>query len=235
MIETISAWSISRLFVFESCRHRAYLQYLVKSAVPDLEDNHPMIRGRRIHEEVEHYINGATEDFPSSGKKLKELLNDCRDAYRDGVAVVEEQWGFDRNWEPVGWFADDVWLRMATDCTVSFDRDSANIFDWKTGKSFGNEVKYMQQMQLYAIGAFMREPELEYADVTLGFLDDGKTRTKSFERGAKLNKLITRFEERGRRMTECTDFRPNPNAMNCKYCPFGPTGTKACMYGVEPL
>ncbi len=123
---------------------------------------------------------------------------------------------------------------MSKDVSI-FTSDTAEVYDWKTGKSFGNEVKYMQQMQLYAIGGFMREPDLQYIDVTLGFLDDGKTRTKNFERGAKTNKLITRFTERGNRMTNCVDFRPNPSAMNCRWCPFGPGGTGACQYGVEPI
>ena len=93
----------------------------------------------------------------------------------------------------------------------------------------------MQQMQLYACGAFLLHPEINYIDVSLGFLDDGKLRTRSFERGTKINILIARFTERGNRMTNCVDFTPNPSVVNCKYCPFGPSGTKACMYGVEAL
>lgn len=195
-----------------------------------------MLRGRRIHDEVEAYISGKTEDFPSSGKKLKDVLDYCRDEYAAGNASAEEQWGFDEAWSPVGWFDAAVWLRMATDCTVTTDPDAAIIFDWKTGKSFGNEVKYMQQMQLYACGAFMREPELNYIDVKLGFLDDGKVREKNFQRGPKVNKLVTRFTERGNHMTNCVDFRPKPNTVNCKYCPFGPdNGTGACVHGVSSL
>jgi len=235
MAETITAWSISRLLEYEACPHRAYLRHVVKSPQPELAADHPMIRGRRIHTEVEEYINGKSEDFPSSGKKLKETLDRCKAEYVWGNATVEEQWGFDRSWGPVGWFDSNVWLRMATDCTVSHDPSESEIFDWKTGKSFGNEVKYMQQMQLYACGAFMLNPELEYLDVTLGFLDDGKTRTKSFERGRKIVKLIQRFTDRGNHMIDCVDFRPKPSTMNCKYCPFGPTGTGACAYGVSPI
>lgn len=193
-----------------------------------------MMRGKRIHKEVEQYINGVSDDFPSSGKKLKGLLDYCKAAFSEGVATVEEQWAFDADWNSTDWFGDTVWLRAASDCIIIRD-DAAEIFDWKTGKSFGNEVKYMQQMQLYAVCAFMLHSQLEYVDVTLGFLDDGKTRTKSFERGTKINKLITKFTERGNRMTNCVDFRPRPSAMNCKWCPFGPTGTNACMYGVSPL
>jgi len=234
LIETISAWSISRLFEFEKCRHLSYLRHIAKSVLPDLPADHPMLRGSRIHKEVEEYINGATKDFPSSGKKLKALLDYCKQAFTEGTASVEEKWGFNSDWGPVGWFDSTVWLRAATDCAIIIN-DTASIYDWKTGKSFGNEVKYMQQMQIYAVCTFMLYSEVNYIDVTLGFLDDGKTRVKTFERGPKINKLIARFTERGNAMTNCVDFRPNPSVMSCKYCPFGPGGTKACMYGVEPL
>ena len=234
-LATIDAWSISGLLEFEQCPHRAYLKRIVRSPQPELEDNHPMVRGRRVHDECESYITGQTDAFPSTGKKLKAVLEYCRERYAEGNASAEQKWGFKEDWSATGWFDSGVWCRMATDCTVIID-DTAEIYDWKTGKSFGNEVKYMQQMQLYAIGAFMLYPDLEFIDVKLGFLDDGKVRTKDFQRGPKLNKLISRFTERGNRMTNCVDFRPKPSAHNCKYCPFGPeTGTGACLFGVSSL
>lgn len=90
-------------------------------------------------------------------------------------------------------------------------------------------------MQLYAVVAFMLHPELEVVDVILGFLDDGTRRTKVFTRGKKITMLVARFTERALKMTTCIDFRPKPNIVNCKYCPFGPQGTNLCIYGVEPL
>jgi RecB family exonuclease len=231
----ITAWSISRLFDFEACPHRSYLRIIAKAPTPQFDESHPMVRGRRIHEEVELYISGRSDKFPSSGKKLETVLEFCKEQHAQGRATCEEKWGFTNEWAICDWFDSSVWLRMATDCYISINDDEAIIYDWKTGKSIGNEVKYMQQMQLYAVGAFMRYPELEHVDVKLGFLDDGKVREKSYQRDHKINTLIFRFTERASRMTSCVDFRPKPNATNCKWCPFGPSGTKACIYGVEPL
>jgi hypothetical protein len=232
-IKTLSAWSVSRLLEFEQCPHRSYLSHIVKSPQLELDDSHPMVRGSRIHKEVEEFINGTTEEFPSSGKKLKAYIEECREQYAAGNAGVEDQWGFDSDWNTTGWFDANIWLRMALDYFVK-EGNSGGITDWKTGKSFGNEVRIMQQMQLYAIGAFMRDPELEFIDVSVGFLDDGKLRTKNFARGTKITALVSKFTERGNRMTGCVDFRPKPNVGNCRYCPFGPTnGTGACLFGVE--
>ena len=229
-------WSFSRLMDYEQCPYRFYLKVVAKAEQPELSDDHPMVRGRRIHEEVEHYISLQTDAFPSSGKKLQELLTECRNRFDHGSATVEEKWGFTTDWAPVGWWEDGVWCRMATDYHERVDTDAEIIIDWKTGKSFGNEVKYMQQMQLYSVGAFMRNPHLEFLDVKLAFLDDGKVRIKSFERGDKINKLVARFTERAMRLSNTVDFRPKPSLMNCKYCPFGSQfGTGACIYAAEPL
>jgi len=235
MIKTIDAWSLSRLLEFEQCHHRAYLKHIVKSPQPELTDNHPMVRGRRVHDEAEAYITGKSDDFPSTGTKLKDVIDYCREQYAAGNASAEDKWGFDVDWNITGWMDSNVWLRLATDAAI-FNADTAEIYDWKTGKSFGNEVKYMQQMQLYSIGAFMRFPELNYIDTRLAFLDDGTIREKHFQRGPKTNALIARFTERANRMTNCVDFRPSPNAANCCYCPFGPqNGTGSCLFGVSGL
>jgi hypothetical protein len=220
---------------YEQCPYRFYLKVIDKAEQPEIPDDHPMIRGRRIHEEVEHYIAHQTEDFPSSGKKLAAIIDNCRDRHAAGVATVEEKWGFTQDWSPVGWWEEGVWCRMATDYHESYDPTTEEIIDWKTGKSFGNEVKYMQQMQLYAVGAFMRNMDLTDLKVSLGFLDDGKVRTKHFERGPKINKLVAKFTERGMRIKDTIDFKPKPTLMNCKYCPFGVNGTKACIYAAEGL
>lgn len=235
MTDRITAWSISRLFDFESCPHRLYLRYIAKAEMPEFPADHPLTRGLRIHKEVEQYINGASDEFPSSGKKLQDEIEFCKEQYQAGSASVEEQWGFDEDWNVTGWWDDNVWLRVATDCYVSIGADEGVIYDWKTGKSFGNEVKYTQQGQLYACGAFMRDSGLECVSVNFGFLDDGKLRVKHYERGPKINKLISKFTERGTRLTSCVDFRPKPNVLNCKFCPFGPSNTGACIYGAEPL
>ena len=203
--------------------------------MPEFEENHPMIRGRLVHTQIEEYICGSEEEFPAVAKRLKETIDFCKDMYQQGKATAEDQWGFDEDWNSVGWFDDKVWFRCATDAFVTPDDSSAIIYDWKTGKSFGNEVKYMQQMQVYAVAAFMRYPNLELIDVHLGFVDDSKIRTKTFKRGKKITRLLSSFTGRAKNMTDAHVFKPKANMMNCKWCPFGPSGTNVCIHGVEPL
>ena len=96
-MKTIDAWSISRLLEFEQCPHRSYLKIIAKSPQPELSDDHPMIRGRRVHDEAEAYITGKSEAFPSAGKKLEAVIDYCRERYAEGKATAEDKWGFDAN------------------------------------------------------------------------------------------------------------------------------------------
>lgn len=232
----VNAWSFYRLLDYEACPYRTYLKIVQKAEMPEFDEKHPIVRGRRVHEEIENYIRGGEEGMPKAAQRCVEIVEYCREAYDMGRAACEEQWGFTEHWEPTGYFDEDVWLRLVIDCAVYEDNDSAVMIDWKTGKSYGNEVKYMQQAQLYACGLFMRHPEINYVDTRFVFLDEGKERIKAFERDKKMMKLLGKFTERAKRLTSAIDFRPKPNARNCRFCPFGTeNGTGACAYAVEKL
>ena len=45
--------------------------------------------------------------------------------------------------------------------------------DYKTGKRRGNEIKHTDQGIVYVIGAMMRYPEIEYAQVEFWYTDEG--------------------------------------------------------------
>lgn len=231
----ISAWSFNRLMDFETCPYRSYLDIIERSPGPELPDNHPMLRGSEIHELIDQYIKG--EGKPDKVfKSLQETIDFCREHYAEGTARSEERWAFDNTWGVLDdWMHDQVWVRIVADCLVHLDERTALIYDWKTGKSWGNEVKHTQQGQLYAIAAFYKFPMLDTIDVAMGYVDEGKCKPKTYQRDAKFFRLASRWHDRGLRMTEATTFPPKPNAMNCRYCKFGPSGTGACIYGVEPL
>jgi hypothetical protein len=234
----VTAWSFSRLLDFESCAYRVFLASVLRAARPDYPAKHPLVIGQKMHEDAEHYIRGAGDHVPKSLIKSAAELMFCRDMYEQGKATVEEDWGFDSEWAAVGWMDPNIWLRVKCDVTVRLDQTSLLIIDWKSGKSSGSEVRQMQQAQLYAISAFMKYPEVTDLSVTFAFFKDGKTwpeRSSANYTRAKSPKYVKRWTERATVLTNCTDFRPEPNRMNCKYCPYGPneSGTGQCAFGVE--
>jgi RecB family exonuclease len=229
----VRSWSFSRLLDFESCPYRTYLRYVLKSPEPEPDETSPLVRGTRIHSEAEAYLRGTgelTRDLQRP--KIVEHLDFCKENFEAGTAHVEEDWAFSKEWEITGWTSEDTWLRLKLDACVQLGEDFVQITDWKTGKSMGKEVRNMQQAQIYAVGVFMRQPKIQYVEPIFAYTDENKLMELKALHRKDVPRYIQRFTERANKLTSCTDFRAKPNRMNCRWCPFGPTGTEACVHGV---
>lgn len=223
----INSWSFSSLLSYEACPYRFYLK-LSGAEVPEREP----IRGEVVHEEAERYVRGELDALPRSLRKFAEQFEKDRELYAAGKLVLEEPWGFDRELKPCDWNAPEVWLRMKLDQFIRIDDHAAKVVDLKTGKSMGNEIKHVQQGQLYMIGSFMRYPELEVVETEFRYLDEGKSKKRSYTRKNMLA-LLPRWLERAKRMTDDTVFKAKPNRINCRFCEYGINkGSKACHYAV---
>lgn len=100
-----------------------------------------------------------------------------------------------------------------------------------TGKRFGNEVKHAIQLQLYALCALIRHPELDQVTCELWYLDQNELASFVMKR-SQMSKYLKLFDNKGRKFTEDTSFKPNPNAESCKYCPYHPSKQGDCVHGV---
>lgn len=229
----VRSWSFSLLKDYEACPYRVYLARVERQPQPEPDDpNHPLVRGDRIHHEAEDYIRG-TGPLTKDLRKVESTLNELRFAFDDGQVEVEQKWGFDREWTPVEWDAGECWLRVICDVVRHMDNDTLEIVDWKTGKSFGNEVKHTQQRQLYAIAAFMRYPNATHVKARMLYTDEGKEKSNHYDR-SMLAQMQAQWDKRGGALTNALTFPPKPNRGNCKYCPFGiANGTGVCAYSVE--
>lgn len=232
----IPAWSYSRLQVFEQCPQRAYFAYIEKIPEPERElppgkTEHANDRGTRVHEAAELFVQQPVELIPELQTFKPELLR-LRDLYSEGKVSLEGNWGFNRQWEPVGFHSDDVWLRVKLDAFVRNSATHAVAIDYKTGKRWGNEIKHAEQMQLYVLSSFMRYPELNKIDVELWYTDLDELEHQEFTRGRAFS-LFPRFDQRGHAVTSETEFPARPNIHNCRFCPYHPTrGTGHCSVGV---
>lgn len=231
----ISNWSFSALQDYETCPYRIYLKRVEKAEQPNYDDDpaHPLTRGTRIHEEAEAFIRGAgpmTRDL----KKIETTLEELRDKFASGLVVVEELWRFDKEWNPVdNW--DDAWCIVKSDVTDHGQGPSIiEVTDWKTGKSFGNEVKHTQQLQLYAVAGFMKQPEAIAVIARLLYVDEGKTKERKYMRTA-LPMLLDGWHKRGEKLTNAIQFPAKANTMSCRWCPYGTqNGTGACAFAALP-
>lgn len=238
-LRTITAWSFSRLVEdYEPCHYKAYLLFVEKRPKPDRKDEKSeqmRLRGKVVHEGAEQFVRGERVDIVPELESRAQKLHEYRAYFEQGKAEVEQDWAFNQDWTPTGWFDADAWSRIKLDVFINFGAEGI-VDDWKTGKKFGNEVKHAQQGQLYGIGAFMRYPELEKVKVRFTYVDHPpKTDTEREYTRAVLMRMLPSWNSRGLAMTTATSFPAKPSKIACRFCPFGPNngGDRSCPSGVE--
>ena len=223
----VKTWSPTGLFQFEECEYRVYLKRYKKIKE---ESGEAAERGTKIHDLAENYVNGSIEELPAALKKFESRFELLKDDFEAGKVELEQDWGFTTQWEPtdVDYTDPGFWGIMKLDAFVREDNSSAIVIDHKTGRKFGNEYKHNRQGMMYAIGAFMRYPEVDFIRTEFWYLDKGEDLTNSYTRDQAMV-LLPRVTDKLAKLTSCLDFEPKPSMQACKWCPHGKSG--ACEYG----
>ena len=223
----IKSWSFSALRSYEECPYRFKLKSVGAPKPPYVEND-----GTRIHNEAEAFVKGESPLTPAL-KRFADSFEREKELYAEGKLVVESEWAFDAQWRICDWKS--AWLRVKTD---QFEHepgsDTATIRDLKSGKSWQKELEHAQQVQLYAIAAFMRYPELLMIDVRFRYLGEGKEPSRLYARDEKFDRLFDRWSARAEKMLSDDELRPKPNKSRCRFCDYGPNegGSNACEWGV---
>jgi CRISPR/Cas system-associated exonuclease Cas4 (RecB family) len=217
----VKYWSFSSLMEYETCPYRLFLK-VVKGL---RTEQHPKAaRGVEVHDALESYVKGETTEIHEAGAKhFGKVIEQFREKYAEGRISCEEEWAFNRKWEIVDWNAQDVWGKVIQDVFEHYPGETvAHIYDYKTGRKDGNELKHSQQALVYAISAFKRYPEIEYIESDFLYLDQATNNRlkKSYTRGY-IAPFIPRFEERVTRLTTDTDLIAKPSPGNCRWCSYG--------------
>lgn len=232
--QQIKTVSFSRMTDFEKCKYLAKLKYVDRIPEPERplppgKTEHANDRGTRVHEAGELYVKGGVELIPELAS-FKADFDELRQLYAEGAVTLEGEWAVNRDWTPVAWNSQDAWCRMKLDAFARTSPISARVIDYKTGKRIGNEVKHTEQGQIYQLATFMRFPELEHITVEFWYVDLGERDVKHYSRVQGMA-YFDKYHNRLSAVTDCLDFKPNPNAFSCKWCPYK---GNACEYGITP-
>lgn len=232
-MKTITSASYSRLIDFESCAYKAYLKHVDR--IPDPRPSTAADRGTAVHQACEDWMRdlpSQPHQPPIASKHFKNELNSLKESFIEGKASLEGEWAFDKDWKPTEWKTG--WFRLKADAVVHPTPTEAVVIDYKTGKRWGNELKHGEQLQLYSLAVFLREPEIQHVTAELWYFDQDDLASISISRKEGL-RYLRLFDNRARKMTNATTFPPNPNMFSCKYCPYKPEelgGTGHCARGV---
>lgn len=227
---SITSWSFSRYNIYKQCPFKAKLLFIDKLKEPGSE---AMDRGAEIHTLAEQYIKGKLARLPKELAEFKNEFTKLKKLYTRKVPamMVEDTWAFTKDWDETTW--DDwvgCWVRIKLDCAHEEEEGVLIVTDWKTGK-YREELipDYMEQLELYALGALLMMPHIHSVNVRLAFLDVPKMHPEPDEplifTQADLPKLKKLWEKRVKPMLADKKFAPRPND-KCRWCHFR-AGNKA--------
>jgi len=227
--------SFSRLELYSNCPRQyqyKYIDKLQEEPRPQQLDRHGNAklaaheRGSILHEAADDFINSRVDTLH---KELKNLAPELR-AAREIKSETPDRVSTEQKW-----YSNDMWIPCTPpekgegyhlitiiDLLIfdEYDPTSAQAIDFKSGKRYGNELKHQRQLQLYALAAFERYPELNSISAELWYIDLGLIHKQHYNR-AKILAQKNYWNSRINDMRDDTTYEPNANKSSCKFCAYG--------------
>ena len=224
----VPRWSASTLKTYDTCPHQVFLDKVKREP----QDEHPAAaRGTALHDIAECFVQATWDNIAETSKphladweakifpKWKIQFEELRTAYENAEVEVEGEWAFDKDWKPTGWDAPDAWARMKLDVLHWQDEHSVKVIDYKSGKKYGNEAAHSNQGLIYAIGTFMRHPEVQFVETNFWYLDHNLDNPQRYTREQAML-FLPRITDRATILTSDTLFKPKPSGSNCRWCAY---------------
>ena len=231
----ITSWSYSRYTTYKQCPRKAKFTMIDKIKEPK---SPAMERGIKVHTDIEHYIKGTMRELTPEALLLKREIKALKELHNaaPNKVHVEDSWAFRKDWSLTR-FNDwaGCWLRVKLDAG-HYEGEHGTTYivtDWKTGRFYPNDVEaYVQQLEIYALGAFLQMPWIDTVKCRLAYVDSGTFYPNEdgtvFERD-QLESLKALWVKRVAPMFKDKDFAPRPND-KCKWCFFSHQNGGTCEF-----
>lgn len=207
------ATSFSALNNFETCPKK-FWHLRVRRDVKEVEGE-ALRYGKKVHKALEHLVSRGTP-LPKQFKHLAPYVQPFIDF--PGTKHTELELAINEQYQPVDWFAKDVWIRAKLDLVIVGDR-TALLVDYKTGRMKDDGFT---QLKLAAAMLMLFFKQVE--KVTMAYMwteHDGEITKDVFLRSDFVdiwNELMPRlnaFEEAHVR----DNFPANPSGLCKRHCP----------------
>ena len=144
-------WTPTMLLAYrDNCPHQLDQRSIAKKipfvSTPEMD------WGNQCHDALEHRVLPGRKQLPESMRHFEPMV-----AQFDGYPVrAEARLAVNRNWEPVDYFAKDVWGRGRADLVI-INETTAYIGDWKSG----NVRENPGEIKMHAALLAMKYPQIE--------------------------------------------------------------------------
>ncbi len=221
-----TAWSLSRLKLYEKCPLQARLKHVEK--LPETP-NAAMARGDRIHKALEAYVKTGGKVPMDLHAGLHDNIKWLRGQYTKRNANAEAELAFDRDWKPVSWFSKDTYVRIKADALYLPKKaaDTMKVIDYKTGQI--REGEYDDTLELYGMSGLVAGAGAT-ANGELWFTDHGVVvPAKKIMTLKDLPKLLKKWDDRVKPMLNDKRFAPRPGD-HCRWCTWSNAKNGPCEY-----
>jgi hypothetical protein len=247
----LGAWSHSKVKCLKNCPLQFYLRYVLK--VKPLEK--PPISlvtevGKAAHRVLEIMIKGKSlsDSFKATRKEYEEVLSPEQwaehvmsleysiSAFRDKMEVFEKRnpikrifqeirIGVDKDWQPTGFFSEDVYFRGVIDLALQMENKDALYIDHKTGAPAIMGVRNFQdQLNTYKVLFHHGIEKTTGGQAGIHFIRDGETALDDYAPAAEIEtSLRNRVEfsiEAAIDSVKEIGFFKHKRGQYCNYCDF---------------
>jgi hypothetical protein len=206
------AYSFSALKSFQTCPKKHWHTKIQKD-FPEAEGE-ALLEGKRIHKAIEKRVMHG-RSLPPDLRHLDALCQKFMDA--PGEKQAEVKLAINRDYQPVAFFASDVFFRAVLDLAIT-NAGNAVLVDWKTGNRIDDDFT---QLKIGAAMLMQSMPEIETAKLAFIYTAAGQVLPSSFERKdipSAWNDILPLVNEMERAATT-SDYPAVKGGLCKKYCP----------------
>jgi len=205
------AWSFSGLESFELCPKKHYHEKIAKDV--KLKTNEMQEYGLEGHKIFEQRLLKG-KAMPMDFRHHEAIMSKL--SALPGDKLPEQKLALNRNFEPVGFFDSDVYVRSIIDFAI-VHRPSTLIVDWK----FGKQKDGYDQLELCAAVFSSYEPDVDNYRVAYYWAKDRKLDVIKFTRKS-IPHIWDKFLTRAQDMEDTIKsgvFMPKSNFLCNRHCP----------------
>lgn len=249
-VDGLAPWSYSKAKVLAKCPFQFYLKYILKIKTPETPISLITEVGKAAHRILEFVIGGKdiTRAYNLTRKEFLDTITDEEwaehvDTLHFNISKFQERMqefdvknkvkrffqeikmGVTRDFEPTGFFADNVFYRSVIDLIIQLENGDILIIDHKTGApSITGTKNYRDQLNTYKIMFHYGIEKVAGAQSGIHFIRDGEVAIDDYSPAkdieGKLFKDLMLTLEGAVDGVKDKGFFKHIAGTSCKYCEY---------------